>query len=268
MLSRRCAEGLRLVERDAVEQCHNGRTRLVTRAALPRQRAGMKQVHLAMELSKLPPHPTHNAKLEQYATDGDVAANWLMTVNGAEPFEDTDLIVDLGAGNGILGIGALILGAPRVVFVEKDPAACEAIEAGLDNHGFGRARAEVLCIDVLELNMDWYKCDTVIMNPPWGQQVRSADRPFLETALKLASRSVHLLHSAGAVHVVPLAADMGWDAEKWMETELPLPKRYVHQKKRRVFTDAAMWGMRPVESGAQEAAAAAAADVVSADSSS
>ena len=30
----------------------------------------------------------------------------------------TEGVVDLGAGNGILGIGALLLGAPRVTFVE------------------------------------------------------------------------------------------------------------------------------------------------------
>ena len=33
-------------------------------------------------------------------------------------------VVDLGAGNGILGIGALLLGAPRAIFVEVASLHC------------------------------------------------------------------------------------------------------------------------------------------------
>mmetsp|Transcript_17608 Transcript_17608/g.48620 ORF Transcript_17608/g.48620 Transcript_17608/m.48620 type:complete len:93 (-) Transcript_17608:8-286(-) len=82
------------------------------------------------------------------------------------------------------------------------------------------------------------------MNPPWGQQRRSADRPFLEAAAAVAGRSIHLLHSAGAIHIEPWFADAGWSAERWMELELPLPRTYAHQKQRRGFTSAAMWWAR------------------------
>ncbi|CAE7515935.1 unnamed protein product [Symbiodinium natans] len=175
-----------------------------------------KQKHLAMELSGLPNHPSKNAKLEQYATDGDIAARWLLGINVQDTFAEMEKgVVDLGAGNGILGIGALLLGAPRVTFVEVDAAAVDALEDALQAQDLS-ARARVLRCDVAEVADDPdCACDLVLMNPPWGQQRRSADRPFLQVSIALARTSVHLMHSAGAVHVEPWAQDHGWQADKW-----------------------------------------------------
>ncbi|CAE7534700.1 Mettl5 [Symbiodinium sp. CCMP2456] len=128
-------------------------------------------------------------------------------------------VVDLGAGNGILGIGALLLGAPRAVFVEVDPAAADAIEEGLEAQSLS-ARSRVLRCDVEEVADDSdCVCDLVLMNPPWGQQRKSADRPFLQASIALAKTSVHMMHSAGAIHVEPWARDHGWKAVRWPETQ-------------------------------------------------
>ena len=62
-----------------------------------------------MTLSNLPSHPFREPALEQYGTDGETAARWLYSINSEEPFEDTDGIIDLGAGNGILGIELFFL---------------------------------------------------------------------------------------------------------------------------------------------------------------
>ncbi|CAE7223367.1 unnamed protein product [Symbiodinium pilosum] len=209
-----------------------------------------KQKQLAMELSGLPDHPSKNSKLEQYATDGDIAARWLLGINQQDPFRDTEKVVDLGAGNGILGIGALLLGAPRAVFVEVDGAAADTLEDALEAHALS-ARSVVLRRDVAEVADDpGCACDIVIMNPPWGQQRRSADRPFLQASIALARTSVHLMHSAGAVHVEPWARDHGWHADRWLEVDFPLPRKYAHQSRRRGFTSAAMWRIskQPVNS--------------------
>ena len=40
----------------------------------------MRPKHLAMNLSKLQPHPCTDVTLEQYATEGDLAAYWLLAV--------------------------------------------------------------------------------------------------------------------------------------------------------------------------------------------
>lgn len=208
--------------------------------------AEWKQKHLAIELSGLPSHPSKNVKLEQYATDGDIAARWLLGINAQDPFANMEQgIVDLGAGNGILGIGALLLGAPRAVFVEVDPAAADAIEEGLEAQSLS-ARSRVLRCDVEEVVDDPdCVCDLVLMNPPWGQQRKSADRPFLQASIALAKTSVHMMHSAGAMHVEPWARDHGWRAVKWLDVEFPLPRKYAHQSRRRGFTSAAMWRICP-----------------------
>ena len=198
-----------------------------------------KQKHLAMRLSELPRHPAKNPKLEQYATDGDTAACWLMGIDQQDPFADLEeAVVDLGAGNGILGIGALLLGAPRAIFVEVDAAVCQVLEAALEEEDL-RGRAQILQKDVSEARIDGVQL--VVMNPPWGQQRRSADRPFLEASIAMSPRAVHLMHSSGAVHVEPWAKDMGWHAQRWLEMDFPLPRTYAHQSKRRGSTTAAMW---------------------------
>ena len=64
----------------------------------------MRLRHLAMALSKLPPHPQHDVSLEQYATEGDFAARWIAEIIQRGDLDQDTRVVDLGAGNGILGI--------------------------------------------------------------------------------------------------------------------------------------------------------------------
>ena len=65
--------------------------------------------------------------LEQYATEGNLAAEWLAAMAA---FGDLDgrAVVDVGAGNGILGLGALMLGAASVRLIEADPSVAEVAE--------------------------------------------------------------------------------------------------------------------------------------------
>ena len=55
----------------------------------------------------------------------------MLAVDELDGFEQST-VVDMGAGNGILGIGALLLGASKVIFVETDPAALDTIETNID----------------------------------------------------------------------------------------------------------------------------------------
>ena len=74
---------------------------------------------MAIELSKLTPHPQHSANLEQYATEGDLAAFFVLAVDQLDSLTNKT-IVDIGAGNGILGIGCGIVGASNVILIEAD----------------------------------------------------------------------------------------------------------------------------------------------------
>jgi len=55
----------------------------------------MRLRHLAMELSKLPPHPQHNVELEQYATEGDFAARWIAEMIERGDLDASTRVVDL-----------------------------------------------------------------------------------------------------------------------------------------------------------------------------
>ena len=87
----------------------------------------MRQRHLAMRLSSLHPHPCHSVELEQYPTEGNLAAAWLTKINLGDGFSGKR-VLDLGAGNGVLGIGAAFLGAKHVTMVECDEDTVEILQ--------------------------------------------------------------------------------------------------------------------------------------------
>jgi predicted RNA methylase len=47
----------------------------------------MRPKHLAIELSKLQPHPCTSVELEQYATEGDLAAYWILGIDQVDEVE-------------------------------------------------------------------------------------------------------------------------------------------------------------------------------------
>ena len=77
-------------------------------------------------------------------------------------------VLDLYAGCGALGIGALSRGAANCVFVEQDRRAVECIRSNLDALGYGD-RSTVVQADVLSWvaqNSDSF--DVVLADPPYA----------------------------------------------------------------------------------------------------
>lgn len=202
---------------------------------------GMRPKHLAIRLSKLTAHPCKDVALEQYATEGDLAAYWMLAVDQLDGLENK-IVADLGAGNGILGIGALLLGAQRVVFVETDEDALAVLRsnlASLEDDLPDRAEVVAAYVGLDDLPLD--DVGVVVMNPPWGVQRERADRPFLEAAFTSGAKAVHLLHSDRASHVEAVAASHDWKAEAVLRTEFRLPPTYEHHSKRTGTTDVQCW---------------------------
>ena len=203
----------------------------------------MRVRRLAMQLSGLASHPCESIGLEQYTTDGDLAARWLADIAAFGDLSEGCTVADLGAGNGVLGLGALAMGAGRAILFEADQAACEVARSNAESLGFADS-VEVIQATLGSEPVDLSSADVVISNPPWGRQTPRADRPFLE-AMIAAAAPTHLLHSAETTHIRPLFEDAGWSAERYGEADFALPAAYSHHSRQRGRTRAAFWRLTP-----------------------
>ena len=196
-----------------------------------------------MLLSGLEPHLSNSVELEQYSTDGDLAARWLTDIAAFGDLSEGCTVADLGAGNGVLGLGALAMGAGGAILVEADQAACDVAKSNAESTGFANS-VEVIRAKLGSDSVDLSSADVVISNPPWGRQTPRADRPFLEAMIATATPT-HLLHSAEATHIQPLFEDAGWSAERYGEADFALPAAYSHHSRQRGKTRAAFWRLTP-----------------------
>ncbi len=195
----------------------------------------MRQRHLAMRLSSLVPHPCQSVELEQYPTEGNLAAAWLTKIDLGDGFEGKH-ILDLGAGNGILGIGAAFLKARHVTMVECDPVTINTLQNNIrDVDGTSMCTIIEAMVDGTALNLE-QPVDMVIMNPPWGVQTQRADRVFFETIFAMEIPIVHFIHSIDAEHLLPLAHSNGYELHSIYQDDFRLPAAYAHHSKNKAST--------------------------------
>ncbi len=153
----------------------------------------MRKKHLEMLLEQVEGFKSPKPEREQYATPATVAAELLhfAFMRG----DITDTVYDLGCGSGILAIGAKLLGAEKVIGFDDDSDVLETARANAKRLG---ADVEFVCSRIDEV---CGKTHTVVMNPPFGAQVKGSDRPFLRKALELSS-VVYSIHNAGSTEFI------------------------------------------------------------------
>ncbi|OKY79216.1 MAG: putative RNA methylase [Candidatus Methanohalarchaeum thermophilum] len=139
----------------------------------------MKKKQLEIKLQKLKGYQNPIPGLEQYLTPAALASAILNYINLDEGFKGKK-VIDLGSGTGTLAIGAKLLGAEKVVGVEKDP---DAIKIARENRNRLDLDIDYVNLDVREFNDE---SDLVIQNPPFGSQKKGNDRPFIEKSLSIA----------------------------------------------------------------------------------
>lgn len=192
----------------------------------------MDKKKLAIELSKLRVLDNLDVNLEQYQTEGNFAADllWLAYQNGDIK---NKIVADLGCGNGIFGIGALILGAKFVYFLDLDE---KSLDICKENVGFGNC--EFILGDVSRFSE---KVDVVIMNPPFGVQKRKADKVFLEVAMKISKKiySIHKLESENFIS--KLTKENGFSVLDIIRKEFIIKKIHEFHKKNRYSFDVGVW---------------------------
>lgn len=192
---------------------------------------------LAKTLSKLKVFEAAKAQYEQYSTDSEIAAEIIWQANILGDFADKK-VVDLGAGTGILGIGALLLGAKEVVFVEKDQEALTLAQENCDGlqHNI-KGKALFFNKDICEFS---HNADTVVMNPPFGTKQQHADKTFLEKAFSIAS-TIYTFHKTTTRRFVEaIAKDHFFRITHTWNFEFPLKAtmRFHEQRIKRITVTA------------------------------
>ncbi|QKQ98498.1 methyltransferase [Candidatus Nanohaloarchaea archaeon] len=119
------------------------------------------KTELKKQLSKISDFENPRISLEQYRTPPALAADLLHTAYMQGDIEGLK-VADLGAGTGMLSLGAALLGA-EVVAVEKEDDAVRILEENAKDLGL---EVEIVQEDIEEFNQD---ADTVLMNPPFSQ---------------------------------------------------------------------------------------------------
>jgi putative methylase len=157
---------------------------------------------LAVELSKLEGFEKVNVTLEQYATPSEIAADWLW--NAALQGDIVGKVsADAACGPGILGCGALLLGAEKAVFIDISKDALELARKNINKleTEFEIGKSEFICANISEWNG---KVDTILQNPPFGTKMKHHDKRFLEKAFQSADviYSLHKAATSGFVEAI------------------------------------------------------------------
>lgn len=187
----------------------------------------MKKKELEILLERVDDIKEPDADREQYSTPATVASELLYFAFMNGDIKDR-VVYDLGCGNGILGIGAKVLGAKEVVGIDSDK---KAIEVALLNCKKLDVEVEFRRCDVQLVEG---KGDTVVMNPPFGAQRknRHADRIFLEKAFEISPVVYSILNEGSESF---LRSFMPTAVIHRFPVAFPLKRRFWFHKKDKKF---------------------------------
>lgn len=200
----------------------------------------LKKKDLAIQLSRLQKFPQPSAALEQYATPSELAAQFLWDASLQGDIAD-NIIADFGCGTGILGLGALLLGAKQVFFVDVDKNALTLAQENL--HSLMSLTGKSFSASFLHTSLESFhhKVDVVFQNPPFGVQQEHADKLFLEKAMQVAD-VIYTIHKVESQRfLTALSADLGFTISHFWKANFVLPKTQSFHRKERYTIPVGIW---------------------------
>lgn len=196
----------------------------------------MNKKKLAISLSKLEKFKQPDYKLEQYQTPSEIAAEALWIAYMNNDIQDK-IIADFGCGNGIFGIGSLLLGAKKVYFVDIDEKMILLVKKNLAKLDL---KDNVIFFNK-DINQFNFKVDTVIQNPPFGVKKKHMDKNFLIKAFSV-SKKIYSFHKTSTESFIKkFSKDNNFVSKKLNTYKFPLEKTMDYHEKFKDFTDVDLW---------------------------
>jgi putative methylase len=154
------------------------------------QKRIIRKIDLEVFLSSVKANPSPKVELEQYTISESIAATMLYLAAYTNGDIVGKKVIDLGCGTGRLALGAAFLGAKTTIGIDIDQSAIEVAKENSRQSGLKNCPSWVVG-DIASVKGHF---DTVVENPPFGVQKRTADRAFLEKALEIGG-SIYSLHN-------------------------------------------------------------------------
>ncbi len=201
---------------------------------------------LEVMLSRLKGFNSAKSQSEQYITPSAIAAEVLWKAYHNGDIEGR-VIADYGSGTGILGIGALLLGASKVYFIDNDEEAIKTCKSNLgmineihrDKSEGSTDFREVEDWECVYGNVNLFRkmVDCVIMNPPFGTRTKHADRAFLEHAFRYTNVTYSFHKSTTAKYIVRFAEQNGFSLKETFLFKFMLWNTMSHHTKKQKYID-------------------------------
>jgi putative methylase len=179
----------------------------------------------------------YDVSLEQYPTPAPIVASVLYSAQMEHGDIKDRTVCDLGCGNGIFAIGAVLLGARKVIGVDVQSKALKASQMNSQLLGIEDTVDWVLG-DVSSFQL-CSRIDTVVSNPPFGVKNRGADLRFLKTAISIADviYSIHLAGDKNRVFLSNEIEKLGATVTQLETFQFPIGRLFEYHKKPKHLVD-------------------------------
>ncbi len=196
---------------------------------------------LEIVLSRLKSFEKPSYQLEQYPTPSSIAAEWIWTMAMRSEVSGRT-ILDAACGPGILGIGLLLMGAKKIIFVDKDPKIIQTCQQNYnsikDEYDIGEAEFITTDIQLIDL-----QADIVVQNPPFGTKNEHIDKLFLEKAFSTA-KIVYSMHKYSTQKFVEaIAKDFNFTITNLWRYDFPIRATFAFHEKPVKNVDVGLWRM-------------------------